>query len=264
MELPEDQRRVMELRLSGLTSPEAGRVLGRSPTAVRSLQFRAVERLRTALRDSHIAQESAMSIRGGGGGGATAIPSCGWITTSTSSSLARQPRPATRRRACGKHAPHPGPRRRAPMPDPAFVRRLGTTRVAVRWGPGLESLTSRQIGMGRPTAAIPTLTRSAAVHVPRRVPMAAVAPRGGRPGPGGPRRLSRPHSSRPRAPPAADAGGGCDLDSDRRHRAGATPYRRDRGERGDRATEWSGMIDVFVPDGDGLMVPARYPLMPEA
>ena len=56
-ELPEEQRRVMELRLSGLTSPEVGRVLGRSPTAVRSLQFRAVARLRTALRDDPHTQE---------------------------------------------------------------------------------------------------------------------------------------------------------------------------------------------------------------
>ena len=47
--LPEDQRCVLELRLSGLSSPEVGRVLGRSPTAVRSLQFRAVERLRRLL-----------------------------------------------------------------------------------------------------------------------------------------------------------------------------------------------------------------------
>ncbi len=48
-DLPVDQRQVMELRLSGLTSPEVGRVLGRSPTAIRSLQFRAVQRLRAQL-----------------------------------------------------------------------------------------------------------------------------------------------------------------------------------------------------------------------
>lgn len=48
--LPVEQRRVMELRLSGLTSPEAARILGRTPLAVRSLQFRAVTRLRAALR----------------------------------------------------------------------------------------------------------------------------------------------------------------------------------------------------------------------
>ena len=49
--LPDDQRRVLELRLSGLSSPEVARVLGRSPTAVRSLQFRAVERLRRLLAE---------------------------------------------------------------------------------------------------------------------------------------------------------------------------------------------------------------------
>lgn len=47
--LPADQRRVMELRLSGLSSPEVARIVGRSPTAIRSLQFRAVERLRLLL-----------------------------------------------------------------------------------------------------------------------------------------------------------------------------------------------------------------------
>ena len=47
--LPADQRQVMELPLSGLTSPEVGRVLGRSPAAIRSLQFRAVQRLRAQL-----------------------------------------------------------------------------------------------------------------------------------------------------------------------------------------------------------------------
>lgn len=48
-DLPTEQRRVLELRLSGLSSPEVAAILGRSPTAVRSLQFRAVERLRTRL-----------------------------------------------------------------------------------------------------------------------------------------------------------------------------------------------------------------------
>lgn len=48
-ELPDGQRQVLELRLSGLSSPEVARVLGRSPTAIRSLQFRAVERLRSSL-----------------------------------------------------------------------------------------------------------------------------------------------------------------------------------------------------------------------
>lgn len=58
-ELPEDQRRVLELRFAGLTSPEVARVLGRSPTAVRSLQFRAIGRLRALLgHDPGIAEET--------------------------------------------------------------------------------------------------------------------------------------------------------------------------------------------------------------
>ncbi len=48
-DLPDGQRQVLELRLSGLSSPEVARLLGRSPTAIRSLQFRAVERLRSSL-----------------------------------------------------------------------------------------------------------------------------------------------------------------------------------------------------------------------
>lgn len=49
--LPDDQRRVMELRLSGLDSPAVAAILGRTPGAIRSLQFRAVERLRALLAD---------------------------------------------------------------------------------------------------------------------------------------------------------------------------------------------------------------------
>lgn len=41
-----DQRRVMELRLAGLSTIEVARVLGRSPGAIRATQFRAVTRLR--------------------------------------------------------------------------------------------------------------------------------------------------------------------------------------------------------------------------
>lgn len=47
--LPLEQRRVMELRLSGLPTPEVAAIVGRSPGAVRSLQFRAVGRLREML-----------------------------------------------------------------------------------------------------------------------------------------------------------------------------------------------------------------------
>ncbi len=41
-----DQRRVMELRLAGLSTVEVAAVLGRSPGAVRATQFRAATRLR--------------------------------------------------------------------------------------------------------------------------------------------------------------------------------------------------------------------------
>jgi RNA polymerase sigma-70 factor (ECF subfamily) len=57
-ELPTEQRRVLELRLSGLSSPEVATILGRSPTAVRSLQFRAVERLRLRLAAAHAKEQT--------------------------------------------------------------------------------------------------------------------------------------------------------------------------------------------------------------
>ena len=47
--LTEDQRRVVELRLADLTGPEIARALGISHAAVRSLQRRAVMRLRGAM-----------------------------------------------------------------------------------------------------------------------------------------------------------------------------------------------------------------------
>ena len=47
--LPADQRRVVELRLSGLPSTEVATVLERTPESVRALQLRAVRRLRTLL-----------------------------------------------------------------------------------------------------------------------------------------------------------------------------------------------------------------------
>lgn len=48
-QLPDDQRRLLELRLAGLTDAEIARALGRSHGAVRASQFRAVARLRTLL-----------------------------------------------------------------------------------------------------------------------------------------------------------------------------------------------------------------------
>jgi RNA polymerase sigma-70 factor (ECF subfamily) len=47
--LPDDQRQVVELRLAGLTGGEIAAVLGRSLGSVKSLQFRALARLRCAL-----------------------------------------------------------------------------------------------------------------------------------------------------------------------------------------------------------------------
>ena len=44
--LPTDQRRVVELRLAGLTGPEIASALGRSHDAVKKLQGRAIEKLR--------------------------------------------------------------------------------------------------------------------------------------------------------------------------------------------------------------------------
>ena len=49
--LPTEQRRVVELRLAGLTGPEIARVLGRRPEAVKSMQFRAYARLRRLLSE---------------------------------------------------------------------------------------------------------------------------------------------------------------------------------------------------------------------
>jgi RNA polymerase sigma-70 factor, ECF subfamily len=47
--LPPDQRRVVELRLAGLSGKEIGEVLGRSRGSVDTLQFRAVARMRNLL-----------------------------------------------------------------------------------------------------------------------------------------------------------------------------------------------------------------------
>jgi RNA polymerase sigma-70 factor, ECF subfamily len=48
-QLAPDQRRVVELRLAGLTGPEIAHVLNRQPQAVKRLQFRAYTRLRRLL-----------------------------------------------------------------------------------------------------------------------------------------------------------------------------------------------------------------------
>jgi RNA polymerase sigma factor (sigma-70 family) len=48
-QLPEEQRRVVELRLAGLTGPEVASALGRSHDAVRTIQRRALAVLRVRL-----------------------------------------------------------------------------------------------------------------------------------------------------------------------------------------------------------------------
>ena len=52
-ELSDDQREVVELRLAGLTGPEIADALGKSHAAVKMLQLRAVQKLRTLLSPPH-------------------------------------------------------------------------------------------------------------------------------------------------------------------------------------------------------------------
>lgn len=47
--LTDDQRRVIELRLAGLTDAEIAAVLGRTRGSVRTIQYRAIRKLRTVL-----------------------------------------------------------------------------------------------------------------------------------------------------------------------------------------------------------------------
>lgn len=48
-QLPDDQRRIVELRLAGQTAPEIATVVGRSLASVKFAQFRAYSRLRVLL-----------------------------------------------------------------------------------------------------------------------------------------------------------------------------------------------------------------------
>ena len=57
--LPEDQRRVLELRLAGLTGLEIAHLLNRSHGAVKMLQLRAYARLRDILADAAGDEEEA-------------------------------------------------------------------------------------------------------------------------------------------------------------------------------------------------------------
>lgn len=52
--LPETQRQVVELRLAGLTGAEIAETLKKSESAVRQLQFRAMQRLRELLSSARL------------------------------------------------------------------------------------------------------------------------------------------------------------------------------------------------------------------
>jgi RNA polymerase sigma-70 factor (ECF subfamily) len=56
-QLPEEQRRVVELRLAGLTGPEIAATIGRSHDSVRSTQRRALARIRGLLGITSHAEE---------------------------------------------------------------------------------------------------------------------------------------------------------------------------------------------------------------
>lgn len=53
-QLTDEQREVVELRLSGMTGPEIAAILGHSPGAVRALQFRAYQHLRALLAANEV------------------------------------------------------------------------------------------------------------------------------------------------------------------------------------------------------------------
>lgn len=58
-QLSDEQRKVLELRLAGLSSREIGEVLGKHPNAVDQLQFRAMTRLRTLTGSDRARTEGA-------------------------------------------------------------------------------------------------------------------------------------------------------------------------------------------------------------
>jgi RNA polymerase sigma factor (sigma-70 family) len=59
MELPVDQREVIELRLAGLTGREIAEAMERSVDAVKMLQLRAMKRLRAAA----LTQQTEESVK---------------------------------------------------------------------------------------------------------------------------------------------------------------------------------------------------------
>lgn len=58
LQVPDDQRELLELRLAGLSASEIAEVLGRSPGAIRTAHSRAVANLRT-LMNANITSEEA-------------------------------------------------------------------------------------------------------------------------------------------------------------------------------------------------------------
>lgn len=61
--LSDEQREVVELRLTGLTGPEIAASLGKSHAAVKMLQLRAVQKLRTLMSPSHPSSRSTNDER---------------------------------------------------------------------------------------------------------------------------------------------------------------------------------------------------------
>lgn len=63
--LTDDQRQVIELRLAGLTDSEIATVLGRSRGSVRTIQFRAIQKLRALIaQEAGNEQEPGVRHRG--------------------------------------------------------------------------------------------------------------------------------------------------------------------------------------------------------
>lgn len=71
--LPEGERRVLELRLAGLSGPEIAAVLGRSHGSVRVAQFRAMARLRGLLEEGKV-ERAGQPAPGGAREGRGASP----------------------------------------------------------------------------------------------------------------------------------------------------------------------------------------------
>lgn len=133
--LPEEQRRVLELRLAGLSGPEIAHVLGRSPGSVRVAQFRAIGRLRGWLAEA--------------AGGAN-------VATQLETSAAATPQRGADNPASGRDGPTPGASRHrraspssssaSPRPTPQGVAGIedGGDPPGAEWGTtGVTGATER-------------------------------------------------------------------------------------------------------------------------